>query len=89
MKIDKETLQGLVDDERESQTEKWGQQFHADPKWYLIAAEEFGEVAKAQLEYDETGLLMEIVQVMAVLEAWVTSREWHIEITEGEIDEIR
>ena len=54
-----------VEQERINQTCKWGKQEHSLADWYLILAEEVGEVAKAILEGDK-GLYNELVQVAAV-----------------------
>lgn len=58
------------------QLKKWGEQKHSDEKWLAILAEEVGEVAKAILENDDVELLKEMCQVGAVLESWVTSRDF-------------
>ena len=76
MKITKEAFQDLIQVEREAQIEKWGHQVHPDEKWVAILLEEAGEVAKAVLEKDDSALLQEMVQVAAVLQAWITSREF-------------
>lgn len=54
-----------VEQERLNQISKWGKQEHSLADWYLILAEEVGEVAKAILEGDK-GLYKELVQVAAV-----------------------
>ena len=59
------------------QDEKWKKQCHTDDKWAVIALEELGEVAEAVLEGNDAEMLAEIVQVIAVLENWVTSRDWY------------
>ena len=79
MKITKEAFYDLIQIERDAQDEKWGEQNHSDEKWLAIALEELGEVAEATLENDDEALLNEIVQVAAVLENWVTSRDWYQE----------
>lgn len=76
MKITKQAFYDLIQIERNAQDEKWGEQRHPDLKWTAIALEELGEVAKAVIEGNEVELLEEIVQVAAVLENWVTSRNW-------------
>lgn len=76
MKITKEAFNNLIQIEREAQDEKWGEQHHSDEKWLAIAVEEFGEIAEAVLEGNEEGLLEEIVQLAAVLQNWVTSRDF-------------
>ena len=52
---------------------------HSDEKWLAIAVEEVGELAEAILENNDEGILEEIVQVAAVLQNWVTSREFTFE----------
>lgn len=79
MKITKERFHDLIQIEREAQDEKWGEQRHSDEKWLAIAVEEFGEIAKAILEGNEEELLEEIVQLAAVLQNWVTSRDFFFE----------
>ena len=77
MKITKETFNDLIQMERNAQDEKWGEQRHSDEKWLTIILEELGEAAEAVLEKNEEGLLVEVVQVAALLQAWVTSRDFH------------
>ena len=77
MKITKQAFQDLIQMEREAQIAKWGHQVHPDEKWVTILLEEAGEVAKAVLEKDDSALLQEMVQVAAVLQAWITSREFY------------
>ena len=77
MKITKKAFYDLIEIERNRQDEKWGEQRHTDEKWLAIAVEELGEVAKAVLEKDDVELLPEIVQLAAVLENWVTARDWY------------
>ena len=79
MKITKEAFNNLIEIEREAQDEKWGEQRHSDEKWLAILLEELGEAAKAVLEEDEEGLLEETVQIAAVLQNWVTSRDFSFE----------
>lgn len=79
MKITKEAFNNLIEIERNAQDAKWGEQRHSDERWLAIALEELGEVAKADNEGNEVGLLEEIVQVAAVLQNWVTSRDWYQE----------
>ena len=67
----------VIQKEREFQDAKWGPQNHSRMKWYLIAAEEAGEIADAVKSKDRDSLLItEIIQLSAVLQAWVTSRDW-------------
>ena len=76
MKITKHDFQDLIQMERDAQIAKWGHQEHPDEKWGMILLEEAGEVAKAVLEKNDAALLQEMVEVAAVLEAWITSRTW-------------
>ena len=76
MDITKKGFQDLISMEREYQLKKWGDQKHSDEKWLAILLEEVGEVAKAILEEDDVELLKEMCQVGAVLESWVTSRNF-------------
>lgn len=57
--------------ERARQDQKWGVQSHSDERWYLILAEEVGEVAKSIVENDTENLEYELIQVMAVVYAWL------------------
>ena len=76
MDITKKAFQDLISMEREYQLKQWGDQKHSDEKWLAILLEEVGEVAKAILEEDDVELLKEMCQVGAVLESWVTSRNF-------------
>ena len=76
MRISKETFQDLIQMEREDQYEKWGSQDHSDEKWLAILLEELGEAAEAVLDENDEVLLIEVVQIAAVLQAWVTSRDF-------------
>lgn len=78
MKIDKQGFRFLIDQERASQLRIWGEQHHSDDKWISILLEELGEAAKANNEKNDPELIMEIVQVAAVIETWVTSRDWRL-----------
>lgn len=77
MKITKDAFNNLIQMERNDQDEKWGEQRHTDEKWLTILLEEIGEAAKAVLEENDEALLVEVVQVAAVLENWVTSRDFY------------
>ena len=77
MKIEKKAFYDLIQMERNAQDAKWGEQHHSDEKWVAIALEELGEVAKAVIENNDVELLPEIVQTVALLECWVTSRDWY------------
>lgn len=77
MKITKDAFNDLIQRERNAQDEKWGEQQHSDEMWLTILLEEIGEAAKAVLEENDEALLVEVVQVAAVLENWVTSRDFY------------
>jgi len=64
---------GDIDDERDRQDEKWGEQNHVPLRWYAILGEEFGEVGKAINEHDLRQCREELVQVAAVAIAFVES----------------
>ena len=79
MKVTKEAFNHLIQLERNAQDVKWGEQRHTDEKWLTILLEEIGEAAKAVLEKNDDALLVEVVQVAAVLENWVTARDfWEV-----------
>jgi len=61
------TYAGKVYKERRRQDSVWGEQNHSPECYYLILAEEVGEVAKAILELDN--LETELIQVAAVIQA--------------------
>lgn len=58
---------GAIDDELIRQFDKWGDQLHAPDVWFVIASEEWGEVAKALVEGDAVQAQAEIVQTIACL----------------------
>jgi hypothetical protein len=75
-----------VDEEREHQDMKWGEQNHLEPYWVAILGEEFGEACQAALNYHDDAvkrhgfeipekvyqdLRKELVQVAAVAVAWI------------------
>ncbi len=72
--ITKEFFNNLIQIERNAQDEKWGKQNHSDERWVCIILEELGEVSKAVIDRDEEGILEETVQVAALLQNWMTSR---------------
>ena len=76
MEITQKAFHDLIGMEREYQLKKWGEQKHSDERWLAILVEEVGEVAKAILEENDIELMKEMCQVGAVLESWVTSREF-------------
>ena len=77
MEITKKAFNDLIQIERDAQDEKWGEQHHSDEKWLTILMEEVGEAAKAVLEENDEALLVEVVQIAAVLQNWVTSRDFY------------
>ena len=73
----KADFQKLIQIERAAQDAKWGPQHHSDERWLAITIEEVGEVAEAFQEKGDTEFLKEMTQVAALLENWVTSRDWY------------
>lgn len=85
----REVIFGRISDERARQERKWG----ADQSegwgtalpdrnsvWYVIAAEELGEVAQEVLNVrfgndNDVGLKTELIQTAAVLVAWLEKLE--------------
>lgn len=69
---DEPLLFNLIERERASQDEKWGEQNHEPLKWMAILLEEVGELARAILEshfekYGERAAVEhELIQVAAV-----------------------
>ena len=65
--------------ERERQDNKWGRTtgvWNSVPTTKLtVLAEEFGEVARAVLEHQDVELEEELIQVAAVVVAWLKSRK--------------
>lgn len=71
-----------IAEERERQDRKWGPQNHDDARWFLILAEEFGELAREVNEevFRPTSerlatLRQELVQTAAVCVAWLECLE--------------
>ena len=70
-----------VEEERNNQDRKWGEQNHEHYRWCAILGEEVGEVSEAVLKADpeegEGGAFIrireELIQVAAVAVAWVES----------------
>lgn len=78
-------IYALIDAERDRQRDKWDRPHAwgsgdcsspnvADGVKAAVLAEEAGEVARAFLEGDATGLTDELVQVAAVAVAWLEGR---------------
>ena len=66
--------------EQERQICQWGEQHHSRLRWFLIVAEEAGEIAEAiETDAPKGELIMEIIQLSAVLYTWVTARDWFYE----------
>jgi NTP pyrophosphatase (non-canonical NTP hydrolase) len=64
----------VVDDirrERERQIMKWGEQDRTDLYWLAILVEEVGEVGRALVEGNAYQMKKELVQVAAVIVAWL------------------
>lgn len=76
----KDDFNEAVKKERKIQDELWGEQEHSRRKWFMIAAEEAGEIAQAITETEtkepHRKITQEIIQLYAVLQAWVTSHDW-------------
>ena len=72
--VTQELLRGLyvnAEAQLTLQTRKWGVQDHDVGYWWLIVSEEFGELAKAALEGDESGVVNEAVHVIACIARFV------------------
>jgi len=77
--MEKNTLEWVFEEirqERLRQFEKWGKQTHSDPLWFLILAEEVGEVAQAILHSIFGGAAAgttrtELIHVAAVAVQWL------------------
>ncbi len=74
----------LIEEERERQEEKWGQQHHSSADWLVILQEEIGEVCQEILRWGDViipvngmgrELTNELVQATAVLIAWLEDRQ--------------
>jgi len=61
----------LIEDERQRQDAKWGEQNHLSPTWALILGEEVGEISKALLERNRDEFTTELIQAAAVIVAWL------------------
>lgn len=61
----------LIEQERQFQLDKCGEQRHDGGKWLLILTEEIGEAAQAFLGGDRVTALDELVQAAAVIVAWL------------------
>ena len=68
-------FEDLVDEERDRQDRKWGEQNHEPYFWLAILVEEAGELARAMLENIKwghnhaEGIEEELIQVAAVAKA--------------------
>ena len=66
-----------VNTERQLQDIQWGHQVHERHKWFIIIAEELGEICEAvDLNKPDTEITAELIQLSAVLQAWITSHDW-------------
>ena len=63
----------LVEMERDRQRSLFEEQSHTDSEWLAILMEEIGEAAKCV--NDEQNPQDELIQVAAVIEAWITQPE--------------
>lgn len=63
----------LILAERRKQDAKWGVQRHDPATWMMIAVEELGEVSQANLQRDPQAYRKELVQMAAVMVAWLES----------------
>jgi len=74
-----DNFDALVNEERERQDTKWGEQNHLPYFWLVILMEEIGELSKAILENDEQfrhpdrDIENELIQSAAVLKAMYES----------------
>lgn len=59
-------IQTDIEEERDRQRAKWGEQYHSFDHWYVILGEEFGEVGRAIFEGNTSNLREELIQVAAV-----------------------
>lgn len=65
-----------IDQENRNQLQEWGVQSHTLSKWLLITTEEYGEIAKAILEFehgdgDKQKIIDECVQTITLLSKMV------------------
>jgi hypothetical protein len=87
------TIYDEIQNERQRQRNRWGEQFHTNEFWLGIVMEELGEAAKETIEgagysqhtpYDDR-LRAELIQVAAVVVAWIECIDWRLH-TEGYYD---
>lgn len=69
-------IMAAIEEERDRQDKKWGQQNHADYTWLAILSEEIGEAAQATLHTEFGGraagtVEYELIQAAAVIVAWL------------------
>lgn len=67
------TLLQTIQQERDRQDAKWGEQNHHPLYWLGILTEELGEVAKASIEADWSNYATELIQLAAVAVAALES----------------
>jgi NTP pyrophosphatase (non-canonical NTP hydrolase) len=72
--MNRQEIYAWIDEERDSQDLKWGPNRRQNPHtWLSILVEEVGEVAKAILQNNTSGLCEELIQCCAVIIAWLES----------------
>lgn len=71
--MNEEYYEVLINIERQQQDNKWGIQSHKDIVTLAIVLEEIGEVAKEIVEDNRTDTDKELIQVGALIKAWLTS----------------
>lgn len=64
--MDRVAVFALIEQERQRQDNKWGEQSHHPGMWMMILSEEVGEAAKAALEGNNEQWQTELIQVAAV-----------------------
>ncbi len=71
----RDSIFNAIERERERQDAKFANQSHrTDEEWYIILAEEFGEIAPELMDKEETRMVTEIIQTAAVCVAWLEYR---------------
>ena len=83
--LNKEEVRYLIDAERARQQAKWGENCdnNSADEWAMILAEELGEVIKAVNKRQPEKAQTELIQVMAVAEAWLTNSPQRIDAPLG------
>lgn len=70
-----EQIYAAIRAERTRQNLKWGPQDHSPSHWFVILAEEIGEIAKAIYENDKEEYPKELIQSAAVIVAALETYE--------------